>query len=106
MGPLAIRVGNRPERRAGTGDNGRLRVSLPMSREDIADFIGLNPETVSRLFGRVKKAGLVIFLSPTEYLVPDIAALERRTPVLAAAAVAGPPPRLIRTQPETLGGTG
>lgn len=72
-------------RRSGQGDNGRLRVSLPMSREDIADYLGLNPETVSRLFGRIKKAGAVIFLSPTEYLVPDISALEKRIPIVPFA---------------------
>ncbi len=87
--------------RCGLGENGRLRVSLMMSREDIADYLGLNPETVSRLFGRVKKAGLVIFLSPTEYLVPDMAALQRRCPIepftaaaarTRAAARCGPAP--------------
>lgn len=57
------------------------RVRLPLSREDIADYLGLNPETVSRIFSRVKKAKLVTFLSPTDYLVPDIQALQRRAPL-------------------------
>ena len=56
-------------------------VTLPMSREDIADYLGLNTETVSRLFTRIRKSGLVRFLTPTEYLVPDMAALQRRLPV-------------------------
>ncbi len=68
-------------RRGGVMHDNTIRVSLAMSREDIADYLGLNAETVSRLMGRVKKAGLAIFLSPTEYVVPDIAALERRVPI-------------------------
>lgn len=55
--------------------------TLPMSREDIADYLGLNTETVSRIFSRLKKSGLIKFLSPTEYVIPDFAALECRLPV-------------------------
>lgn len=69
-------------RRAGTGQGPQIRVSLPMSREDIADYLGLNSETVSRLMGKIKKAGLAVFLSPTEFVVPDIAAIERRLPIV------------------------
>ncbi len=56
-------------------------VTLHMSREDIADYLGLNAETVSRILSRIKKSGLVKFLSPTEYVVPDMAAIARRLPV-------------------------
>lgn len=54
---------------------------LTMSREDIADYLGLNTETVSRILSRIKKSGLVRFLSPTEFVVPDLEALARRVPV-------------------------
>lgn len=56
-------------------------VSLPMSREDIADYLGLNAETVSRIMTRLKKSGLIRFLTPTEYEVPDFDAIESRLPV-------------------------
>ena len=32
---------------------------LPMSRHDLANYLGLTPETVSRLFGRFRKTGLI-----------------------------------------------
>lgn len=67
--------------RIGRQTPGGWHVRLPLSREDIADYLGLNPETVSRIFSRVKKARLAVFLSPTEYLVPDIEVLQQRAPL-------------------------
>lgn len=60
--------------------NGSL-VTLPMSREDIADYLGLNTDSVSRVLGRIRKSGLFRFVSPTEYTVPDIEAVARRLPI-------------------------
>lgn len=73
LAQMAMRVGR------GAYNGGPVR--LPMSREDIADYLGLNAETVSRIFSRVKKTGLVKFLSPTEYVIPDLNAIARRLPV-------------------------
>ncbi|MDU8946735.1 Crp/Fnr family transcriptional regulator [Ovoidimarina sediminis] len=58
-------------------------VTLSMSREDIADYLGLNTDSVSRILTRIRKAGLVRFVSPTEYFVPDMKAVARRLPVAA-----------------------
>lgn len=63
-------------------------VRLPMGRGDIADYLGLTPETVSRVLGRVKKDRLLTFFSPTEFLVPDVKALKARAP-LAPLGIAG-----------------
>ncbi|WP_421849053.1 Crp/Fnr family transcriptional regulator [Oricola sp.] len=68
-------------RRTGRLNGRQARVNLPMTREDIADYLGLNSETVSRILGRIKKAGLTVFISPTDYVVPDLEALERRFPI-------------------------
>lgn len=71
MGQMALR----PEMRDGQP------VALPMSREDIADYLGLNAETVSRILTKMRKSGLIKFLSRSEFVVADIRALQRRLPV-------------------------
>lgn len=68
-------------RRLGYFHGDHWRVHLPLSREDIADYLGLNTETVSRILGRVKRAGLAEFGSPTEFVVPDLERLASRSPV-------------------------
>lgn len=74
-------------RRTGRRRNGAWQLSLPMSREDIADYLGLNAETVSRILSRIKKSGLARFRSPTECEIPDLALLAAQAP-LAAPEVA------------------
>ena len=49
---------------------------LPMSRTDIGNFLGLTIETVSRVFSRFAKQGL-IEINKKEILVLDIDALKR-----------------------------
>lgn len=78
-------------RRQGRGRETDVEVSLPMSRDDIADYLGLKAETVSRLLGRIRKANLAIFESPTRCLIPNVDALEKhariflpRPPVVAS----------------------
>ena len=93
---LAERAG-----RSGTAikDGKGVRIHLPMSREDIADYLGLNSETVSRNLGRIKRAGLAVFLSPTEIVVPDMGALKQRIPlqVRPVHIVSGPQQDSIAT---------
>lgn len=41
-----------------TGDT--VRMQLPLSRSDLADLIGVQPETMSRLFKRLKEDGAIV----------------------------------------------
>jgi len=54
---------------------GGAMLHLPMTRDDIADYLCLTAETISRIFARLKRARLVVFQTPTELLVPDVVAL-------------------------------
>ncbi len=56
-------------------------IRLTMSREDIADYLGLNSETVSRILSRIRKSGLVKFLNKSEFVLSDADAVARRLPV-------------------------
>ena len=52
-----------------------IHVDLPLSREDIADFLGLTIETVSRQIGALKKAGIIELADARSVTVPDYEAL-------------------------------
>lgn len=45
--------------RVGEDAAGRQRITLPMRRGDIADFLGLTTETVSRTLTQLRKAGII-----------------------------------------------
>lgn len=61
-------------KRGGAGR--RCTIELPMIRQDIADYLGLSIETVSRTFTRLTNSGVVVANTPHEYDV-DIANLAR-----------------------------
>ncbi len=60
--------------------DGGVAFQLPMTREDIADHLGLNVETVSRNLTRLKGAGLLRLPKPSSAIVPDMAALDAAAP--------------------------
>jgi CRP/FNR family transcriptional regulator, anaerobic regulatory protein len=58
-------------------------VRVPMSRTDIADFLGLTSESVSRAFTILKREGVIRLPDPQNIEVPDFARL-RSVGVVAA----------------------
>lgn len=59
-------------RRMGTPIANYSTFALPMMRADIADFLGLTIETVSRTFTLLRKAGIIALQSPQTVLVRDM----------------------------------
>jgi CRP/FNR family transcriptional regulator len=55
--------------RHGVADGEVIRAQLPLSRKDLADLIGVPPETLSRLIGRLAKEGYFAF-SGREVRIP------------------------------------
>jgi CRP/FNR family transcriptional regulator len=54
----------------------RRQFKLPMTRSDIADYLGLTIETVSRTLTRLRAEGLIEILSQSELMIRDPAGLE------------------------------
>lgn len=63
--------------RAGGGDPSQLH--LPMSRTDIADYLGLTVETVSRTFTRLRKMGAIKLGEGGRHVTCDLDWLRRLT---------------------------
>lgn len=53
-------------------EDGPARFELPLTRADIADFLGLTIETVSRQLTRLRMAGVIRFAGVRDVEVPDI----------------------------------
>ena len=46
-------------------------ISLPMTRQDIADYLGLTIETVSREFSKLKTSNIIKILSAKQIFISD-----------------------------------
>ena len=64
--------------RRGSQDTGSNH-SLPLTREEIANFLGLTLETVSRQLSRMKKDGMIEFSDRRSFTILDMAALQSAT---------------------------
>jgi CRP-like cAMP-binding protein len=61
--------------RIGRWQGGQVSVDIPMSRYDIADFLGVAVETVSRSFTELRNTGVIAMDDPHRLTVPRPAAL-------------------------------
>jgi CRP/FNR family nitrogen fixation transcriptional regulator len=61
---------------AGRGDGGAA-IELPMSRQDIADYLGLTIETVSRTFTQLVQSGVIALETSRRIMFRNRAALSR-----------------------------
>ena len=55
-----------------------VKFDLPLSRADIADFLGLTIETVSRQLTRLRKDGVIAIENNRSFTIPDLKRLEAR----------------------------
>ncbi|MEM7527634.1 MAG: helix-turn-helix domain-containing protein [Pseudomonadota bacterium] len=61
---------------SGNGAEGKeLELELPITREAMADYLGLTIETVSRQFTALRKAGIIVLSDARRVRVPDLMAL-------------------------------
>lgn len=51
------------------------QITLPLTREAMADFMGLTLETVSRQFSKLRKEGLIVMGGKRDITIPDVAKL-------------------------------
>jgi CRP-like cAMP-binding protein len=65
--------------RASTGGNRQAgrQFKLPITNIDIADYVGLTIETVSRTFTRLQAEGLIDIVSQGQIVIRDPVALEQ-----------------------------
>lgn len=69
---LLVKRANPSTGRAQHGDAEPVRLTLPLSRAEIASFLDITLETVSRQLTVMKKTGIIEFSSMRQVIVPDI----------------------------------
>jgi CRP/FNR family transcriptional regulator len=70
---LALRLGVRTA-------TGAIAFEMPFDRKEVAGYLGLNPDTLSRIMSRFKRAGLFSQPERSRALVRDLSALAARSP--------------------------
>jgi CRP/FNR family nitrogen fixation transcriptional regulator len=89
------------------GNGGTDRLALPLSRYDVADFLALSVETVSRSLTGLKERGVIALSGPRDIGILDRDALEEEHDAGAAPArpqavvrdAPSPPQEVPRTRP-------
>ena len=67
-------------RRSSKDALGRIeKLAMPMTRDQIANYLGLTLETVSRQFNALKKEGVIDFSDRKNVIICDLFALQEAT---------------------------
>jgi CRP/FNR family transcriptional regulator, anaerobic regulatory protein len=64
-----------------THNEGQQQFEIPLKRADIADFLGLTIETVSRHFTRLRQSGVIKIANNRTIEIPDMARLQQLTEI-------------------------
>lgn len=59
--------------------NTEITIDLPLTRESMADYLGLTLETVSRQISALKREGIIVLDGKRKVIVPDMTALMEET---------------------------
>lgn len=59
--------------------NARVEIDLPLTREAMANYLGLTLETVSRQMSALKRDGIIVLEGKRRVIVPDMARLMEET---------------------------
>ena len=59
----------------GTADDHAVTLELPLTREAMADYLGLTLETVSRQISALKRDGVIVLTGKRHVAVPDLVRL-------------------------------
>lgn len=70
--------------RSGQPSPAGVALDMPFDRNDIAAYLGLNPDTLSRIMSRFKAAGLISHTERSRVVVRDLAALAALSPAAAS----------------------
>ena len=61
-------------------------IDMPFRRNDLADYLGLNPDTLSRIVARLRRDGILRHSARSRALVRDFRALARLSPAARSLA--------------------
>jgi CRP/FNR family transcriptional regulator, anaerobic regulatory protein len=75
--------------RTGVSSASGVAFELPFNRKDIADYLGLNPDTLSRIMSRLKAAGLIGHSERNRVAVRNFSALAARSPAARSLLAIG-----------------
>jgi len=73
---LCERVAQKMRYEGSSNENRSLEITLPMSRVDIADYLGLTIETVSRNFTKLRKLAVIDLKTSQTILIADLYQLQ------------------------------